>query len=203
MTAPKAPKVVRAERFEVVDAEGRVRARIGPRTRRNSNGTNRSIDLELFGADGAVYASVTVDNDGDARVYVGPRHGGSHIRLWRAAAVEEHFIPERAAVNVAGGTGCWYNVEVDDGAFPREFHAGPDLLYGVPFISDRRSLGYATERAQRTVKESRNEATAVRSTDKNEYRRLMREANRIEKTIEKATAAFEEREEATRARWRS
>jgi hypothetical protein len=83
---PKLPKVIRAQGLELVDSEGRLRARIGPHIDRHVAPPwpfPRSYRLELFDLNGEVCASVSVDNDGNRshglrRHEVGRAEGRAH-----------------------------------------------------------------------------------------------------------------------------
>jgi hypothetical protein len=96
----KVPKVLRAERLELVDSGCRIRARIGPRTNRNINGTCRSYRLEVFDSNGAVCASVSVDDDGSRTEASIGREGSAHVELYASKYRDD---PARAEMCLKGG----------------------------------------------------------------------------------------------------
>jgi hypothetical protein len=199
-TTPKVPKVLRAERLELVDSEGRLRARIGPRTVRNSNGVWRTFRMELFDTDGSVCASVSVSDDGtDASAFVGDEDGSQvKIRSYRPA-----YSLDRAEVELTGGvpiTAGRKMLAVTRGCFPGGVDQGPDITYDTVEIGDRYSLDRACKAAQKKADACRAAALDARKEgDRLRGRRASSEARRLEKQIERHQAEFEAREAARAA----
>jgi len=193
----RVPKVLRAERLELVDPEGRVRARIGPRTQRTGNGTYRYYRLELFDANGSVCASVSVDDRGvDSEASIGKEDGAQvEMRAWKAGN-----YPAHAEMTVRGGQSFdkgRRTIGVVEGCFPGAFDYGPDITYSNPFIGDRHSLDRACREAQALADSARKQSSEVREEgDRLRARRRGSEARRLEKQIKKARADFDAREAA-------
>ena len=199
---PRVPKVIRAERLELVDPNGQLRARIGPRTQRTSNGTYRYYRLELFDMNGAVCASVSVDERGnDSEASIGKQNGSQvEIRAWKA---KDH--PAHAEVTVRGGQGFQKgrrSIRVAEGSFPDTYDNGPTIMYDNPFISDLYSLDRACREAQGRVVSARKQSAEARGDgDRLRARRLASEARRLEGRIKKAREDFTAREAAREAAW--
>jgi hypothetical protein len=198
-------KVLRAERLEIVDSEGRVRARIGPRSRRADGETWRSYRLEMFDTRGTIIASLSVEDgvagsddvDHVARFRVGEEYGTS-VEL--EASDRERFSTH-SSVTIDSGSAGLRQVTCRAGSFPITRDLGPNMRYGVEErIADRYTLDRATHDAQVQVKVCREAARIARSMGlQREARRATAEARRLEERIAKSTAAFEEREAAQRA----
>jgi len=114
----KPAKVVRAQRFEVVDDEGRVRARIGPRTGApwRSKG-QRLVAFELFDLDGRPVASLTADDNGHTvELLVGAGYDGSQVRIRRLG--DRGLWPARAEISAWAGHHSRWSAAAVAGAFP-------------------------------------------------------------------------------------
>jgi len=187
---PKAPKVLRAERLELVDSEGRVRARLGPKTERYDGKTWRSFRLEVFDLNGTVRASVAVDDSGrTSSVSVGK----TAVTPTASLSIFENEETQHSAAHVSLDAGVGPSVSrrtmsAVSGEFPRSSDWGPTILFGdSPNIGDRETLDRVCREAKRWADSCRK-----RAGETPERRRsLIREARRYEDRIEQAKQAFE------------
>jgi hypothetical protein len=96
-------KVLRAERLELVDSAGRVRARIGPRSEGDDGETWQSYRLEMLDSSGTVVACLSVDDSGTDEDHV------ARLRVGQA------FGPNVVLESVDRAERCLARVKVDSG----------------------------------------------------------------------------------------
>ena len=191
----KPAKVIRAQRFEVVDDEGRVRARIGPRTGApwRSKG-ERLVAFELFDVDGKAVASLTADDNGHTvELLVGAAYDSGHVRIRRLG--DRGLYGARAEISAWAAHHSRWSACAVAGAFSKTYEGGPDFRGGDMVISDRASLRRAVDVATREIVHLRKKATEARNGgDRSRYRSFLYEATQLQRRIDRATTAFEKLE---------
>lgn len=192
----KAPRVVRAERFELVDAEGNLRARIGPRTRRIGGETIRSTSIELLGDDGKPLFNVSTSSDGSSELVLAS-DGGGEVRLWSGFRGRERRGQAGVAINAAQAmAAAEHRVVANEGSMPATWNSGPSLdpwLKEAPYVADAVTLHKVLEHARYRVEHLQIQAAARREEgDRSAARRYVGQARRLERLMEETQRRFDE-----------
>lgn len=188
--AEQMPRVVRAQVFEVVDTEGRVRARIGPKTRRANGQAYRMIAIELFGESGKAQARLRVCDDGTTSTF--ELGGHADISMWHQSGSPRSEPRSHISLSSSvAGTSSYWSLDTSASSFPREFSRGPDLSLRDHTFKDQWSLDQAVNEAHKEIGEARRRAATARADgDHRGYQRELRWARKIEGRIQRAVVAY-------------
>jgi hypothetical protein len=185
--------VVRARRFEVVDAEGRVRVRIGPRKERYSDEWYPTIQLEIFDAEGKVRAKLEVRDDATRSDFSLTEVTGASVSM----GAREWDEAGQAEVVVEGGFSLFPSsatMRAESGRRPGTWTKDPSLLmYGEPVkVGDSTTLRYVCDDAERQIRKLREEMAAhLIAGDRPEARECQRNVDGYLRSIERTRETYE------------
>lgn len=122
-------KVIRTERIELVDSEGRVRVRIGPDKPNRHYPAEDYFTIEMFAPDGERAVMIRTTPGGGAILDLG-RHeiGEAHLEAGSGGPFYEHG--SKFILNGGNSLGSRYGIWVDEGCTPRIENSGPMVHFG-------------------------------------------------------------------------
>jgi hypothetical protein len=184
--------VVRARRFEVVDAEGRVRVRIGPRKERWGDEWRPTIQLEVFDADGKVRASLVVRDDATRSDFSLSETTGASVTM----NAHEWDEVGSAQVTVNGGPALFQSqaeLKAESGSWPGMWTSCPSIsIYGPTRVGNATALRYVSETAERHVRKLREEMAAhLIAGERPEARECQRQIDAYLRNIERTRETYE------------